>query len=236
MLFYVLLLAVSFWFIIYIVHSFLLECSFTSALYAKILSKNNISINIFQIKWYTVRCNRLFIRISNWRPIFLKTWFNIGVFFCLIGQILSLAILMYTLYDSIIDKSKPSQKMLVPVLPGVNLPSDEKIFYFIALLICGILHELGHAIAASREQVRVNGFGVFVIFVFPGAYVDLCSDHLQIISPIRQLRIFCAGVWHNIILVIIALGIIQLHPLFLNAFFHKNSYVGSIRKVIVKIF
>jgi hypothetical protein len=40
-----------------------------------------------------------------------------------------------------------------------------------------------------REQVRVNGFGVFLMFIFPGAYVDLCSDHLLIISPIRQLRL-----------------------------------------------
>lgn len=147
---------ISFWFVIYIVHSFLLECTLTSATYAKILSQNNMSINIFQLKWYTVKCNRLFIRLSNWRPNFLKAWFNIGVICGLIGQILSVFVLMYTLYDSVAKKTNPNEKVLVPVLPGVNLPSDQKIFYFIALLICGILHEFGHAIAASREVCLLN--------------------------------------------------------------------------------
>jgi hypothetical protein len=41
-----------------------------------------------------------------------------------------------------------------------------------------------------REQVRVNGFGIFVMFIFPGAYVDLCTDHLLVLSPLRQLRYF----------------------------------------------
>lgn len=46
----------------------------------------------------------------------------------------------------------------------------------------------GIFILLYREQVRVNGFGIFIMFIFPGAYVDLCSDHLMIISPLRQLR------------------------------------------------
>ena len=82
------------------------------------------------------------------------------------------------------------------------------------------------------KQVRVNGFGIFIMFIFPGAYVDLCSDHLKIISPIRQLRIFCAGVWHNIVIVIIAVSCIQIHPHFLNTFFAKNAYVNNINRVI----
>lgn len=44
-----------------------------------------------------------------------------------------------------------------------------------------------------REQVRVNGFGMFVFVVYPGAFVDLFTTHLNLISPVQQLRIFCAG-------------------------------------------
>lgn len=44
-----------------------------------------------------------------------------------------------------------------------------------------------------REQVRVNGFGMFVFVVYPGAFVDLFTTHLNLISPTQQLRIFCAG-------------------------------------------
>ena len=31
-----------------------------------------------------------------------------------------------------------------------------------------------------REQVRVNGFGLFVMAIYPGAFVDLYTDHLQV--------------------------------------------------------
>ena len=31
-----------------------------------------------------------------------------------------------------------------------------------------------------REQVRVNGFGLFMMFMYPGAYVDLSTEHLQV--------------------------------------------------------
>jgi S2P endopeptidase len=82
-----------------------------------------------------------------------------------------------------------------------------------------------------REQVRVNGFGVFLMFIFPGAYVDLCSDHLLVLSPIRQLRIFCAGVWHNFMLVLFAVLLLQVHPYFVENFFIKGAHVTKIAKV-----
>lgn len=76
-----------------------------------------------------------------------------------------------------------------------------------------------------REQVRVNGFGLFLLIVYPGAYVDLSSEHLQIISPLRQLRVYCAGVWHNFIIVIIALLILLSLPWSLMPFYTMGNGV-----------
>ena len=104
-----------FWSFVYLINTFLIECKFTSALYAKLLSKNGISINILQLKWYTVRCNRLFIKISNWKPNFFKIWFNLGVIIGLVGQFGSILLLMYTLIDFF--RYKPSsEQILVPVV------------------------------------------------------------------------------------------------------------------------
>lgn len=78
--------------------------------------------------------------------------------------------------------------------------------------------------------MRVNGFGIFLMFIFPGAYVDLCSDHLMVISPIRQLRIFCAGVWHNFILVLVcALGLL-VHPFMVSLLFYQSVHVTGVLK------
>jgi S2P endopeptidase len=148
-LFYVFSVILIFWTILYLVNTLLIECSITSARYAKFLSKKGLSINLFQIKWYTARCNRLFIKMSSWEPKFLMWWFNAGVLFGLLGQVGSIFLLIYTLIDFF--RSKPmSEQVLVPVVPGVNLPGDQTGYYVFALFVCGIVHEFGHAIAASR--------------------------------------------------------------------------------------
>jgi S2P endopeptidase len=40
----------------------------------------------------------------------------------------------------------------------------------------------------SSEQIRVNGCGYFLFLLYPGAYVDLHQEQLQMISAVRQLR------------------------------------------------
>lgn len=61
-------------------------------------------------------------------------------------------------------------------------------------------HELGHAVSAVSENIRVLGFGVIILFLIPAAYVDLPTDQLKTKSNLQKLRVFSAGVWHNIIL------------------------------------
>lgn len=132
----------------------------------------------------------------------------------------SVAVLMYTLYQFIFspisEDGTHSQQVLTPVMPGVNLPWNDIAYYLLTLIVCGVFHEAGHALAASTEHVPVTGFGVFMLFLYPGAFVDLHSDHLSIISPRKQLRIYCAGVWHNIILVLCALGLLWCMPYLLS--------------------
>ena len=76
-----------------------------------------------------------------------------------------------------------------------------------------------------REQVRVNGFGLFVFGIYPGAFVDLYTEHLQAISPLRQLRIYCAGVWHNFIIVLFALLVLVSLPWTLSPFYGMGNGV-----------
>lgn len=73
-----------------------------------------------------------------------------------------------------------------------------------------------------REEVHVNGFGIFILALYPGAFVDLSTEHLQVVSPIRQLRIYCAGVWHNFVIVIFAILALIFLPLFLLPFYHSG--------------
>jgi len=55
--------------------------------------------------------------------------------------------------------------------------------------------------------------------------VDLYTEHLQQISPIRQLRIYCAGVWHNFVIVLMALLILVLLPWIMMPFYSLGNGV-----------
>ena len=97
-------------------------------------------------------------------------------------------------------------QLMTPILPGVNLPSNQIGYYLFTLFLCGVLHEIGHAVAANCSNIRVNGFGFFVALIYPGAYVDLNSESLQAARPWQQLKVYCAGVWHNVVIVVAAVA------------------------------
>ncbi|KAG0016559.1 hypothetical protein BGZ80_009134 [Entomortierella chlamydospora] len=46
--------------------------------------------------------------------------------------------------------SAENDMVFVPVIPGVTLPLSHLPYYLIALLVSGIFHEAGHAVAAAR--------------------------------------------------------------------------------------
>ena len=73
----------------------------------------------------------------------------------------------------------------------------------------------------------MNGFGLFLMALYPGAYVDINLVHIDSISALRQLRIFCAGVWHNVVIVLIALLVILLLP-FLSMPLYTSGHGATI--------
>lgn len=179
--------------------------------YMKSLEDCGISLSFAHVKCYTTKFNRLFHILGNSSKSACKCWFALGALIGVLLMVLSVAVLILTLYQAT-TAVNTSQQVLTPIMPGVNLPWSDIAYYLLTLVVCGVFHEAGHALAATTEQVRVNGFGVFMLFLYPGAFVDLHSDHLAVISPKRQLKIYCAGVWHNVILVLCAVGVMWALP------------------------
>lgn len=93
-------------------------------------------------------------------------------------------------------------------LPGVNLPFNELGYYTTTLAICSIVHELGHALAAAKEEVQLFGLGMFIFFIIPIAYVHISNEQLTMLPLRNQLRVTCAGVWHNIVLATVAAALL----------------------------
>jgi S2P endopeptidase len=112
-------------------------------------------------------------------------------------------------------------------IPGVTLPLEHLGFYLIALLVSGVLHEAGHAIASFHERIPINHSGIFLYFVYPGAFVDIPSRPLSLLSPRRQLKVICAGVWHNFVLWLITALILSNGLKFGLQIFGWRSLEGS---------
>ncbi|XP_018616580.1 membrane-bound transcription factor site-2 protease isoform X1 [Scleropages formosus] len=188
--------------------------------YESWLSSSGLSLSPFHVRWQTGLFNHLFAKCARLNPTFLYLWFTAGMVFGVVAMFGSVVLLSRTLMQTLAQMMSESpagtgQQALQVVVPGVNLPVSQLTYFFVAILLSGIIHEFGHGVAALREQVRLNGFGMFLFVIYPGAFVDLFTTHLQLISPVQQLRIFCAGVWHNFVLCVAALTLLMLLPLLL---------------------
>ncbi|XP_034416451.1 membrane-bound transcription factor site-2 protease isoform X1 [Cyclopterus lumpus] len=209
------------WCAVYLADTLLKLSSTHRIRYESWLASRGLMLSPFHVRWQTTMFNRLFAYCARINPRAQYLWFNSGLAFGVVSMAGSVVLLAKTLQQTLAQMTADDprrvggQQALQVVIPGVNLPTSQLAYFFMALLLSGVIHELGHAVAALREQVRVNGFGIFVFVVYPGAFVDLFTTHLSIISPTQQLRIFCAGVWHNFVLCVAALAFLFLLPFLL---------------------
>jgi len=168
--------------------------------------RNQLHIALLNVRWSTTVFNNFFNKLIAKHLTFFRVWFNIGTILTLMLIIPSMILLLVTAFNSIstLGSEIKEETILQPVIPGLNLPKSEFLHYIVTLFTCTIIHEFGHAFAAVREQVPVLGMGFTVLFVLPAAFVELPTDNVLALPTLRQIKIYCAGVWHNIVLSVAA--------------------------------
>ncbi|GAA5995535.1 uncharacterized protein JCM10292_005235 [Rhodotorula paludigena] len=94
----------------------------------------------------------------------------------------------------------PSLALLWSAVPGLTSSLSLIPTLMSALVVSQGFHELGHALAAAHEDIPLLSTGVhLVLLVLPTFFVELSPDTL---SPLTDLRIASAGVWHNVVLLV----------------------------------
>lgn len=127
------------------------------------------------------------------------------------------------------SSSSSSSGFLTPLVPGVTVPAGDIWYMLAAVLIAGVVHELGHALAAGAEHGEVSGMGAFIALVLPGAYVRLGG--IDDMSPKSQLRVYCAGAWHNVVTGLLALLLLLVLPLLATPFYATGALVVDVPAV-----
>lgn len=185
-------------------------------------------IGLFQIKLTFAARGRWVSKISNVRKC--KIWFKFGAIIStllvvpgLIFLTINLGRILLMISDSSNKPIETHELIFQPVLPGITFPWSEASFYGISLFICTTFHEFGHALAAECQDIKILGYGLFIFIIVPAAFVDLSTSELQSLSHFEQLKIYCAGVWHNLVLAGFALMLLFSFPYLLTLLYHVDE-------------
>lgn len=108
------------------------------------------------------------------------------------------------------EERRRKKIMLTPLLPGVNIPATHIAYILISVGVAMAVHELGHALAAGMCDAHVDNVGAFLCLIFPGAYVELTG--VEKLAPLSQLKVYCAGAWHNFVAAVLALLLVSVLP------------------------
>lgn len=203
--------------------------------YQAFLNGTGLTVKPFRIQWYTTAFNRTTIKWANsWSKLYTLS-FDIGVFASLLLLPSLFVWHLITLYSSSNDVSKlrgdnvgrnaKGSIELELMLPGINLPLNEIGYYVTALGISSIVHEIGHAFAAVLEDIPVLGFGLHILLTLPIAYTELSTDQLNSLRTWRKLRVFCAGIWHNILLAAFCFLLFSMLSIVLVPFYNIDNSV-----------
>ena len=151
-------------------------------------------------------------------------------FFARLYEILSIPvgfIAMIAAIYFIIYGIKTRIPAVVPVIPGMSIYGIHFPFLevIIAIFISALVHELAHGLLILKNGIQIKSYGIFFLGPFLGAFVEP-SEEVYKINKLKQIAIFHAGIFANIILALLALFAGNLFHLYL-----ANS--GNINVIIL---
>src|SRR5690554_33677 len=139
--------------------------------------ERGVSFSPLTITWFTSNLNKYFVNIARKYPRVCFGWFSVGAAVGLLTVVGAEMLLLVNVWQLFASPTAPPP--LTPVviymissleIPGVNVPWSQMGYYLGALMVSGIVHEAGHAIAAASEGVGLRGFGIFFMGFYPGAF------------------------------------------------------------------
>lgn len=87
------------------------------------------------------------------------------------------------------------RRTLLPLIPGLILPIDHIHYYFIALFVGVLVHEMGHSLCAGMHGLSLQYPGVFLFcYIYPGAFISIAKSDLGMLSLWQKLQFESAGV------------------------------------------
>ena len=130
-----------------------------------------------------------------------------------VGMIVVVFDLARSLYSVIAGTSTLTVGLVLPVqAKGVFYVPFA--YWIIAILVILVLHEFSHGLIARLHKIKVNSSGVaflgIIIPIIPAAFVEPDEKQLRHASRFKQLSVYAAGPFANIVFGFVFLGIFAL--------------------------
>lgn len=172
------------------------------------LERRNIEVQgLFPLLYFVMWRTRRGLGFMDWLaarwPVFWKWFFGLGIFVCFGGM----AFISYELVrNTVLLFSAPG------AAPGIQpvLPFQAKgvffvpfVYWLLSIFFIAVIHEFCHGIAARVHRMPVKSAGLaflgVVAPVVPAAFVEPDEKYLQKQAGFKQLSVFSAGPFSNLV-------------------------------------
>lgn len=188
------------------------------------MQRRNIQVQglfplLYFVMWRTQRGITWMDRIANSMPRLWNLFFGLGIVVCFVGM----ALISYELVKNTV------LLFIAPgAVPGIQpvLPFEAKgvffvpfVYWLLSIFIIAAVHEFCHGIAARVHKMPVRSAGLaflgIIVPVVPAAFVEPDEKFLQKQSRFKQLSVFAAGPFSNLVMagLVLLLVIFVANPL-----------------------
>ena len=159
--------------------------------------KHELKIIPFFLTFRSEKFRAAIGRIGGKNTLLWKTLSNVGT-------ALGLGLLIYVTYFLIDNLTKfftPTVQSvpIIPIIPAITIRLDSLPYFFVAVAIVVVLHELAHGVTAIAERVPVKSAGLALVLAFFGGFVEPEERGFERASKTSKLRIVSAGSAVNLV-------------------------------------
>jgi len=155
---------------------------------------------------------------------------NIGIVIGIGASIYGFSTLFLSSYNVIFrpEEIQQSFAMVLPSVTGVEYPrfaiGIPFWYWIIGIFLVLMAHEPMHGLLARTEKITIKSFGVLLLIVLPGAFVEPDEKQIKKLSTIKKMRIYAGGSFGNFILAALLAIIVFLC---LDPIFFRGAVVYS---------
>ena len=133
-----------------------------------------------------------------------KRWRRLWMILSNVGLALAFGLMAFGIYflvDGILKLTYTPEvaSPVVLTVPGVTIQLYWLPYFFVAVAIVAITHELAHGIVALSEGIPVKSAGLFSALVFFGGFVEPDKEGFEKSSVASKVRTVCAGSSANLV-------------------------------------